>query len=170
MNIPMRRKKQLLSLEESIALLNEGVFGVLGTAGTNGYPYAVPVSYAYAADNPDDETALGRIFIHCALEGHKLDAIQREPRVSFTVVTESETWPEKLTALFRSVIVFGRAREAANDEEKHEALLALGQKYAPGLDTLIEEEIESLWKRTQVIVIDVEEISGKEAIELVERQ
>lgn len=163
MDVPMRRKKQELSRKRCIALLNDGVYGVLGTAGTNGYPYAVPVSYAFA---PDD-TGLGRIFIHCALTGHKLDAIERESRVSFTVVTESETLAEKLTALFRSVIVFGRAREAATDDEKREALLSLGQRYAPGFDELISDEIEAMWKRTKVIVIDIDAITGKEAIELV---
>lgn len=168
MNIPMRRKKQKLSPEKSIELLNSGVFGVLGTAGTDGYPYAVPVSYAYAPGDSNDGSDFGRIFIHCAPEGHKLDALRQEPRVSFTVVTESKTWAEKLTALFRSVIVFGRAREAANDAEKREALVALGRKYSPGMDDLTEGEINKLWKRTMVIVIDADEISGKEAIELVE--
>ena len=38
----MRRKKQLLSREESIQLLKNGSFGVLALLGEEGYPYAVP--------------------------------------------------------------------------------------------------------------------------------
>ena len=43
----MRRKKQDLALEESIAVLMRGTSGVLAVQGDNGYPYAVPISYAY---------------------------------------------------------------------------------------------------------------------------
>lgn len=44
----MRRKKQLLSLEETTAVLNRGTSGVLALSGDGGYPYAVPISYATA--------------------------------------------------------------------------------------------------------------------------
>lgn len=64
----MRRKKQALSLEESIAVLNHGTSGVLAVSGDNDYPYAVPLSYAYHD---------GKIFFHCAKTGHKLDAVAR---------------------------------------------------------------------------------------------
>lgn len=43
----MRRKKQELSLEESIAVLMRGTSGVLAVQGDNGYPYAVPIRYVY---------------------------------------------------------------------------------------------------------------------------
>ena len=64
----MRRKKQELSLEESIAVLMRGTSGVLAVQGDNGYPYAVPISYAYYDTH---------IYFHCAKAGHKLDAVKR---------------------------------------------------------------------------------------------
>ena len=64
----MRRKKQLLSQEETAAVLARGSSGVLALAGENGYPYAVPLSYVYDG---------GRLYFHCARSGHKLDAIRR---------------------------------------------------------------------------------------------
>ena len=45
----MRRRKQQLSTEECTAILRDATYGVLGTAGTDGYPYAVPLSFAYEA-------------------------------------------------------------------------------------------------------------------------
>ena len=53
----MRRKKQALSTEESLAILNRGISGVLAVTGDQGYPYAVPLSYVY--DN-------NKIFFLCA--------------------------------------------------------------------------------------------------------
>ena len=43
----MRRKKQLLSAEESLSILNRMTSGVLAITGDNDYPYAVPLSYVY---------------------------------------------------------------------------------------------------------------------------
>ena len=65
----LRRKKQLLSREETTAVLNRGTSGVLALSGDDGYPYAVPISYVY---DQEQET----IYFHCAKSGHKLDAIQ----------------------------------------------------------------------------------------------
>lgn len=64
----MRRKKQMLSLEECVAVLDNGTSGVLAVDGDNDYPYAVPLSYVYCDS---------KIFFHCARSGHKLDAIAR---------------------------------------------------------------------------------------------
>ena len=58
----MRRKRQLLSKKDSIAVLEKGTSGVLSLLGDNGYPYGVPISYVYA-DN--------KIFFHSAKDGHK---------------------------------------------------------------------------------------------------
>ncbi len=55
-------------------ILRRATAGVLAVAGDDGYPYAVPLSFAY-----ED----GRILFHGALTGHKLDAIAREDKVSF---------------------------------------------------------------------------------------
>lgn len=96
----MRRKKQVLSLEENIAVLNRGTSGVLAVSGDDGYPYAVPLSYVY-----HDNT----LFFHCAKTGHKLDAIARNEKVSFCVIDKDDVVSAEYTSYFRSVIVFGRA-------------------------------------------------------------
>lgn len=43
----MRRKRQQLSDEESIGILQKVTSGTLALLGDNDYPYAVPVSYVY---------------------------------------------------------------------------------------------------------------------------
>ncbi len=53
----MRRSKQVLSQEDSIAVLEKATSGVLAVSGDDDYPYAVPVSFVYAD---------GKILFHCA--------------------------------------------------------------------------------------------------------
>ena len=43
----MRRKRQLLSSEESELILHRMTSGILAVTGDDGYPYAVPLSYVY---------------------------------------------------------------------------------------------------------------------------
>lgn len=72
----MRRKNQVLSTEESIAILNRRTAGVLAVSGDNDYPYAVPISYVYH-DN--------KIIFHSARSGHKVDAITKIQRYHFVL-------------------------------------------------------------------------------------
>ena len=44
----LRRKNQKLSDEEVQAVIARNTHGVLALAGDDGYPYALPISYAYA--------------------------------------------------------------------------------------------------------------------------
>ena len=155
----MRRKKQALSTEESLAILNRGISGVLAVTGDQGYPYAVPLSYVY--DN-------NKIFFHCALSGHKLDAIAANNKVSFCVVGQDRVMPQEYTTYFRSVIIFGRARILEDPIEKRTALEKLAAKYSPEQETGRHREIDRLFERTCMVEIVIEHITGKEAVELVD--
>lgn len=157
----MRRKKQLLAEESSLKILAEGATGVLGVSGDDGYPYTVPLNYVY--EN-------GVIYFHCAKTGHKLDAIRRSPKVSFCVIEKEEVIPEAFTTHFRSVIAFGKAMEITDDGEKLRAIRLLNQKYAPGLDEAGEKAIQKEWNLLCAVKIDVEHLTGKEAIELVKQR
>lgn len=75
----MRRNKQLLSNEETINILNSCTSGVLAVLGDDGYPYTVPLSYAYN-DN--------KIYFHCAKSGHKLDAIKNVTKLLFVLLVK----------------------------------------------------------------------------------
>lgn len=157
----MRRRKQELSHEEAVRIMEEGAYGVLGTAGTDGWPYAVPLSYAWID---------GRIVFHCAPEGHKMDALRADARVSFTVVGFNEVRPEDYTNVYTSAIAFGTARIIEDDAEKRALCRAFALRYCAGLEEGVEEEIDKLIGRTAMVVIDVERLSGKQAIELVSKK
>lgn len=155
----MRRIRQAMSEEEALGIIAGASFGVLALHGDKGYPYAVPVSYAL----------VGMVlYFHSATNGHKVDAIVRDTRVSFAVVSRDEVRPETFTTHFESVIVFGRARSVTDDDEKRSALMALARKYSPDHMHEAVGEISSERHRTAVFAIDVEHVTGKRARELVE--
>ncbi|MGI6218189.1 MAG: pyridoxamine 5'-phosphate oxidase family protein [Coriobacteriales bacterium] len=154
----MRRKRQQLPEEECVAILERGTSGVLAVLGDDGYPYAVPISYVYTN---------GKIYFHCAREGHKVDAIRTCEKVSFCVVDKDEVIPEKYTTLYRSVIAFGRARIVEDEDEKLSSAEALGDKYYPNHPKELEAEISCGIDRMLMVRIDIDHLTGKEAIELV---
>lgn len=107
-----RRFKQLLSIEETVAVLNKGTSGVLAVIGDDGYPYTVPLSYVYCDS---------KIYFHSANRGHKIDAINQNSKVSFCVIDKDEVIQEEYTTYFRSAIAFGKARIIEDDTEKRAA-------------------------------------------------
>jgi len=153
----MRRKKQELAQEECVKILNKGTSGVLAVSGDEDYPYAVPLSYVYQDS---------KIYFHCAKEGHKLDAIERNDKVSFCVIDQDRVIPEEYTSYFRSVIAFGKARKIEDEEEKRKTLEILAVKYSPGQEGL-SKEIDGQFKRVTMVELSIEHMTGKEAIELV---
>ena len=153
----MRRGGQMLPEEENERILREGSHGVLAVGGDGGYPYAVPLSFFY------DGRA---IYFHCAKQGHKLDAIRRDERVSFCVVDKDDVVQEKYTTLYRSVIAFGRARVVEDPGEKRAAVTSLAEKYSPDHRDGIAAAVDSEWNALNIVRIDIEHVTGKEAREL----
>jgi hypothetical protein len=102
----MRRHKQLLSMGITEKIMAGGKNGVLGVLGDDGYPYVVPLSYVYINK---------KIYFHSSGNGHKIDAIKENPKVSFSVIDRDETVSAEYTSYFRSAIVFGNARVVQND-------------------------------------------------------
>ena len=154
----MRRARQALPLSECEAILASGTSGVLALLGDEGYPYAVPLSYAYAG---------GELLFHCAKEGHKIDAVKGCPKASFCVIDKDEVVPQEYTTRFRSVIAFGTIRIIEDDKEKLEAITKLAAKYAPNdSEENRKREIEKDWAGLCMLAMRIEHISGKESLAL----
>ena len=136
---PMRRFKQQLTNESCVKILENASSGVLALIGDNGYP---------------------------AMEGHKLDAIRSNPKCSFCVIDQDELHPESFTTHFRSVIAFGQIHIIEQDTERLAALRLLGHRYAPGDDAGLQREIDKDFTRVLLLCLDIEHLTGKQAIEL----
>ena len=157
----MRRKRQQLSEEKSIGILQKSTAGTLALLGDGGYPYAVPISYVYAE---------GKMYFHSALSGHKVDAIRNCNKASFCVIDKDDVQPAKYTTFFRSVIAFGRIHIIEDEQEKLETARLLGDRYNPNQEEALQKELERGLSRMMMIRFDIEHLTGKQAIELINEQ
>lgn len=153
----MRRIRQKLSDERCMEILEKGTSGVLALRGED-YPYAVPLSYV---------TDGSKIYFHCAKAGYKLDLIQYYNRASFCIIEQDEIVPKEYTTYYRSVIVFGRIHIIEDEQRKIAAIERLGRKYYAEDEQGLKKEIRDNLDRLCMLELSIEEISGKEAIELV---
>ena len=156
----MRRGKQLLSKEGTIAVMDRCTNGVLACFGDDDYPYAVPLSYVYFND---------KIYFHSAIAGHKIDSVTKNPKVSFSVIDDDTIVSEEYTTYFRSVIAFGKARIVEGDE-RLKAFKALVEKYSGNQPEEAKHKEIIGCTQSYIIAIDVEHITGKEAIEYVKEK
>ena len=147
----MRRFKQQLSEEECLEILRTAKRGVLAVLGDEGYPYAVPLDFVY-----ED----GKIYFHCAKGGHKLDAILREPKCSFCVLSDGVPEPDSWWFHFSSVISFGKIAIMEDPEAIREKLILLGRKYMP-TEEEIQTDILKNGPRANVLELTIEHMTGK---------
>lgn len=140
--IPKERVEELIKTTE---------YGVLSTVGEDGYPYAVPVNYAYIN---------GNIYFHCAREGHKLDNISFNNKVSFTLVPYSKVLSEKFDSEYESVVIFGKVEEVF-DKEKIDGLLGLVYKYSPEYVEAGKAYIDRAQDKVRIMKISFDYVTGK---------
>lgn len=152
MSHPIRRKDRALDEQEAYAILREGSDGVLATMGEDGYPYAVPLNHAVLD---------GAIYLHSAIDGHKLENLAFCDRVSYCVVADREVDPAEVSTSYSSAIVFGRAVRLEDREERRKGLMALLEKFCPNHMEAGLRELENDFERTAVLRIDIHRITGK---------
>lgn len=151
MHHELRRTERGVSEAEARELLARGEYGILSTCGPDGQPYGIPLSYCVLDD---------AIYFHCAIEGHKLENLAAESRVSFCVVGETEVLPEQFATRYESVVVSGRAVEVFA-EEKQQALEGILAKYAGGFPGKGLDYIEAAGERVRVFRIGIDSLCGK---------
>ena len=95
-----------------------------------------------------------------------LEPITKHMKVSFSVVDEDTIVSEAYTSYFRSVIAFGKAR-ITEENEWLEAFKALVEKYSSDQPEEAKHNEIIGCRQTHIIAIDVDHITGKEAIEYI---
>jgi len=150
----IRRKDRLVSQETGIECLKKFTYGVLSVIGDDDYPYGVPVNFAYV-DNC--------IYIHCFLDGHKVDAIKKHPKVCFTAVDDVEVMTDQISTNYTSVIVFGKAElnPPPENKERQTAFAAIMAKYIPNDEERTLEYTRENEMNTNLIKISIEHMTCK---------
>lgn len=148
----MRRKEKLMTSEETITILEQGEYGHLATVGQDGYPYSVPLNYAYSE---------GSIYFHSAKTGHKVDNMRFSDMASFTVVGNYQVFPERFDTEYDSVVVFGKVSEVIIEEEVKKGLWMLINKYSRDYQDKGTEYVEKAWDKLSVFRLEIQEMTGK---------
>ncbi len=147
----IRRADRALPRQDALDLLGRAQYGVLSTVDADGQPYGVPLSFCVIDD---------ALYFHSALEGHKLDNIAANRRVSFCVVGDTEVLPSEFGVRYESAVIFGPVDEVSG-ADKQRALVALVARYsADHMDEGL-RYIEKLSHRARVFRIRIEKITGK---------
>ena len=149
----MVRKKQQLTIDESIELLKKEPRGVLSLLGDDGYPYGVPIDHWY---NEED----GRIYFHSGREGHKIDAIRGCDKASFCIYDEGYRKPGDWALNIKSVIVFGRIHIVEDHARALELTCQLSRKYTLD-EAYIQQEVDNYGHEVLVFALEPEHITGK---------
>ena len=149
----MRRKNQKLSNEKCKEILNTQWRGVLSLLGENDYPYGVPMNFYY--DEKDNA-----IYFHCAKQGHKLDAINKHPKCSFTVFDKGFKKENDWSLNISSVIVFGKIEVVENIDTAFSKIKSLGEKYFPP-HISVNDEMNTHFKNALCLKLTIDHICGK---------
>lgn len=147
----MRRPNQQLPKDACEEILHRCASGTLALCGTDGMPYAVPLNYVYHD---------GHIYFHGATEGHKMDLIRQNPKVSFCVIGKDELISEEYTTRYASVIAFGTARIVEETEEKRAIMMRLMGRLAATVKQMPECVGGSL-RSVALVDIAIAEMTGK---------
>lgn len=151
----MRLKEQELDRATVDEILKRCTNGVLSLQGDNGYPYGVPISYAYTN---------GKIYFHCAKEGYKVDLMKADPHVAFTVVAQDDIIPEDFNTLFLSVMVFGTVRLVEEPAEMREIHGYIIDKYSKGHEESGEKYLASSISEIYMVEITIDHVTGKRGV------
>jgi len=150
-----KRERQVMDPEQILHILDTGKVLHLGLAVDN-EPYVVPMNYGYIMEE-------GRLtlYLHSALQGKKLDMIQKNPRVFFEIDCDLMPFegrvPCQYGLVYSSIMGRGEATLVEDVEEKKQAMSIL-MKTQTGKDFTFEDRLVSI---VAVIRIDVSEYTAK---------
>ena len=147
----MRRKERLADLQTAERILENAEYGILSTVGSDGFPYGVPLNFAYDGK---------KIYLHCAKNAcHKQANLEYSDKICFTVVDNPQVIAKELTTKYGSAVVFGTAEKT--ESNKRYALELLAEKYAPDYPEKGKTEIEKFYNVTDIYEISIIKISAK---------
>ena len=138
------------------AMLKQSLVGRIATINRKGIPIIKPVNFLYWN---------GKIYLHSSTKGEKISDIRRRSPICFEVdepiAFVTTTGPAcRSSYYYRSIIAKGNAAIVNQRDKKLKILERLMEKYQPegGYGGVTEE----ILKRTAVIEISIQEMTGKE--------
>ena len=150
-----KRERQVTDPAEIRHILDTGKVLHLGLS-VNDEPYVVPMNYGYTLEE-------GKlvIYLHSAVRGKKLDMVQANPKVFFSIDCDRMPFegrvPCQYGMVYSSIMGRGTATIVEDAEEKMQAMSIL-MKTQTGKDFTFNERLVSI---VTVIRIDAQEYTAK---------
>ena len=146
--------------EEAAEILSSGMVAHVGFI-EDGLPYVIPLTYHYDSDNPD------RMYLHGSIRSRAMEVLASGAPVCVTVtMADGLVYSRKAmnhSMNYRSVVLFGTAREVTGHDEKFALFDQMVQRYFP--DRLLERDYnpppESDLGVTSLVEVQIEEWSAK---------
>ena len=146
--------------EEASEILTNGMVAHVGFI-EEGLPYVIPLTYHYDDSRPD------RVYLHGSIRSRAMEVLASGAPVCVTVtMADGLVYSRKAmnhSMNYRSVVLFGTAREVTNPEEKFRLFDLMVQRYFP--DRLLERDYnpppESDLGVTSLVEVQIEEWNAK---------
>lgn len=149
----MRKQSREMPAEWALEVLDNAPYITMSLTDVDGTPYAVPLSMA----RTDERT----FYFHGALEGRKMEVLQRNPKVCLSAVTKCRPTvgpkDNSFTLEFKSAIAFGTAEVVTRREEKIAGLKAICGRFLPHHMEAFEEAVGRSLERTSVVKVTLTE-------------
>lgn len=152
MFIEMRRQDRAMAEQDTKTLLETAQVGILSTISKDNIPYGVPMHFVYTNKV---------IYLHCAIEGKKLDNILRNNSICFNVVDAVELMPAAFATKYKSAIILGKIFVVEDIEEKRKGLIAMVKKYSPDFYEAGLKYIDNAFEKAKVLKIEINKMTGK---------
>lgn len=150
-----RHDREITDSREILSIVNECKVIRLAMLDEQGLTYIIPLNFGYRFTD-----GVFTFYCHSAREGHKLELLRRDPRVSFEMDCRGELQSADHACgygyYYASVIGSGTA-ELIEGAEKLDALSALMRHMAGREDTFTEEQARGV----AVLAIRVRSLSAK---------
>lgn len=153
----LARKNKQLPMTECVRILTQEKRGVLSVNGDDGYPYGMPMNHFYHEED-------GCIYFHCGKYGHRLDALERDDRVSFCVHDGGWAVEGDWALQVKSVIVFGRMQVLDDPALIADIAARLSRKFTQD-EGYIQQEIRVSGPGTLLLRLTPEHVCGKVVLE-----
>ncbi|MFB3884712.1 MAG: pyridoxamine 5'-phosphate oxidase family protein [Thermodesulfobacteriota bacterium] len=149
-------ERELKDRQKINAVLEKSPVGRMATVNREGFPVIKPVNFIFWNE---------KIYLHSSKKGEKVRDIRRGSPVCFEVdepiaYVKTKGSACKANYYFRSIIIKGKAALVNHRSRKLGILERLMEKYQPegGYEGMLDE----ILKKTAVIEISIQEITGKE--------
>jgi hypothetical protein len=151
----MRRADRSVTDVEEIARILDQCTVVFLSFNDAPAPYVVPLFFGHEP---------GRLYVHCAPVGTKIDLLRADPRVGFSAVAAAQMVEGEgacdFTARAQSIAGAGTARIVDDETEKWHGLDLIMCHYAPRGEQGFNYKPASL-SRTAVIAIEIQAMTAK---------